>query len=370
MEDIYHAERGGVSRTPGGEPGEIDFYPLEAGADDLIDQFAIAGTAKHCAARLREIIGARRRPDLHRHARRRRRSRRAECRSHRPRSIAAPAMRGREVQLVRYPDGEVVPSDFRVVEVDVPAPGTNEVLVRNTWTSVDAGLRLRLRTKGPEGYFTAFPREAPMEGIMTVGEVVESRADGFAVGDTVWHASGWRDYAVVEADKEALAGIGTLTKLDTTVASPPAYLGVLGGNGLTAYAGLFHVAGLREGDVVWVSAAAGAVGSLVVQLAKIRGHRVVASAGSDEKVAWLSDELGVDAAFNYRSGRLPDLLRAAAPDGIDVYFDNVGGDHLEAAIGALRRFGAGSRSAERSRSTTTPTPPPGPSNLFLMAPKT
>ena len=277
-------------------------------------------------------------------------------------------MNGREVQLVRYPDGEVVPSDFRLVEVDIPAPGEGEVLVRNTWTSVDAGLRLRLRAKGPEGYFTAFPREAPMEGIMTVGEVVESRADGFDVGDTVWHASGWRDYAVVEAGKEALAGIGTLTKLDTAVAPPQAYLGVLGGNGLTAYAGLFHVAGLREGDVVWVSAAAGAVGSLVAQLAKIRGHRVVASAGSDEKVAWLRDELGVDAAFNYRSGPLPELLREAAPDGIDVYFDNVGGDHLEAAIGALRRFGRVAICGAISEYDDA-IPPPGPSNLFLMVAK-
>ena len=277
-------------------------------------------------------------------------------------------MKGREVQLVRYPDGEVVPSDFRLVEVDIPAPGEGEVLVRNTWTSVDAGLRLRLRAKGPEGYFTAFPREAPMEGIMTVGEVVESRADGFDVGDTVWHASGWRDYAVVEAGKEALAGIGTLTKLDTAVAPPQAYLGVLGGNGLTAYAGLFHVAGLRDGDVVWVSAAAGAVGSLVAQLAKIRGHRVVASAGSDEKVAWLRDELGVDAAFNYRSGPLPELLREAAPDGIDVYFDNVGGDHLEAAIGALRRFGRVAICGAISEYDDA-IPPPGPSNLFLMVAK-
>ena len=277
-------------------------------------------------------------------------------------------MKGRQVQLVRYPDGEVVPSDFRLVEVDVPAPGEGEVLVRNTWTSVDAGLRLRLRAKGPEGYFTAFPREAPMEGIMTVGEVVESRADGFEVGNTVWHASGWRDYAIVEAGKEALAGIGTLTKLDAAVNPPQAYLGVLGGNGLTAYAGLFHAAGLREGDVVWVSAAAGAVGSLVAQLAKIRGHRVVASAGSEEKVAWLRDELGVDAAFNYRAGPLPELLREAAPDGIDVYFDNVGGDHLEAAIGALRRFGRVAICGAISEYDEA-TPPPGPSNMFLTVAK-
>src|SRR5439155_9135997 len=137
-----------------------------------------------------------------------------------------------------------------------------------------------------------------------------------------------------------------------------------GGNGLTAYAGLFHVAGLREGDVVWVSAAAGAVGSLVAQMAKLRGNRVIGSAGSDAKVAYLLDELGVDAAFNYRSGPLPELLREAAPEGIDVYFDNVGGDHLEAAIGALRRHGRVAICGAISEYDAAE-PLPGPRNLFL-----
>jgi hypothetical protein len=109
--------------------------------------------------------------------------------------------------------------------------------------------------------------------------------------------------------------------------------------GLTAYAGLFEAASLREGDVVWVSAAAGAVGSLAAQFAKLRGHRVIGSAGSDEKVAYLRDELGLDAAFNYRAGPVAELLARAAPDGIDVYFDSVGGEHLEAALGAMRRHG-------------------------------
>jgi NADPH-dependent curcumin reductase CurA len=271
---------------------------------------------------------------------------------------------GREVQLVSYPRGEVRASDFRVVETEVAEPAAGEVLVRNTWTSVDAALRLRIREKAPAGYFAAFPLKTAMDGIFTVGEVVESRADGFEPGDTVWHASGWRDYAVVEAGAPALGGIATLTKLDTDVAPPQAYLGVLGGNGLTAYAGLFRIAALREGDIVWVSAAAGAVGSLVAQMAKIRGNRVIGSAGSDEKVAHLLDDLGVDAAFNYRSGPLPDLLRAAAPDGIDVYFDNVGGDHLEAAIGALRRHGRVAICGAISEYDAAE-PRPGPSNLFL-----
>ena len=273
-------------------------------------------------------------------------------------------MTGREVQLVSYPRGEVLASDFRVVDTDVAEPAAGEVLVRNTWTSVDAALRLRLREKAPAGYFAAFPLETAMDGIFTVGEVVESCADGFAPGDTVWHASGWRDYAVVAAGVPALGGLATLTKLDTDVAPPQAYLGVLGGNGLTAYAGLFRIAALREGDIVWVSAAAGAVGSLVAQMAKIRGNRVIGSAGSDEKVAHLLDDLGLDAAFNYRSGPLPELLRAAAPDGIDVYFDNVGGDHLEVAIGALRRHGRVAICGAISEYDAAE-PPSGPRNLFL-----
>jgi len=195
-------------------------------------------------------------------------------------------------------------------------------------------------------------------------EIVESRADGFAPGDTVWHSSGWRDYAVVEAAKQALNGIGTLTKLSIDVAPPQAYLGVLGGNGLTAFAGLFHVAGVHDGDVVWVSAAAGCVGSLVAQMAKIRGHRVIGSAGSDAKVDYLLQDLGLDAAFNYKAGPVDVLLREAAPEGIDVYFDNVGGDHLEAAIGALRKSGRVAICGMISEYGAED-PPPGPRNLFL-----
>jgi NADPH-dependent curcumin reductase CurA len=141
----------------------------------------------------------------------------------------------------------------------------------------------------------------------------------------------------------------------------------LGANGLTAYAGLLRVAALREGDDVWVSAAAGSVGSVVAQLAKLRGHRVVGSAGSPAKVSYLLDEFGLDAAFDYHAGPVGELLREATPDGIDVYFDNVGGEHLEAAIGALRR-GGGSRSAARSR-VRRRRPPPGPSNMFLLVAK-
>ena len=196
---------------------------------------------------------------------------------------------------------------------------------------------------------------------MTVGEVVESRAEGFAAGDLVWHAAGWREHAVVRAGEPSLRGLGTLARIDGSLAPARAFLGPLGGIGLTAYAGLLHVAELREGDVVWVSAAAGAVGSLAAQIAKLRGHRVIGSAGSPAKAAYLRDALGLDAAFDYHDGPVEAQLRAAAPDGIDVYFDNVGGEHLEAALATLRR---GGRVALCGAVSTYEAAPAGPSNLF------
>lgn len=271
--------------------------------------------------------------------------------------------RARAVHLVSYPAGEVTPDHFVTVEIDVAEPRPGQVLVRNTFTSVDPGMRLRLRESGPAGYFNSFPLNAPMDGIFTVGEVVQSRAEGFEPGDVVWHAMGWREYSIVTAGEPALAGIATLARLDTSVASPQSYLGPLGAMGVTAYAGLIDAAELREGDVVWVSAAAGAVGSLAAQIAKLRGHRVIGSAGSDEKVRYLLDEIGLDAAFNYRNGPVVDRLREAAPDGIDVYFDNVAGDHLEAALTTLRRWGRVALCGAISEYESVG-PSPGPSNLF------
>jgi NADPH-dependent curcumin reductase CurA len=267
-----------------------------------------------------------------------------------------------EVRLRRHPVGTVRPDDFHVVEAPMPEPAEGEVLVRNTFTSVDPAIRIRLAAQAPAGYFAAFGLETPLDGIMTVGEVVESRAPGFAPGDAVSHAYGWREYAAVP-QAGALGALGRMRRLDTAIAPPQAYLGPLGAMGLTAYVGLLDVAELSDGDVVWVSAAAGAVGSLAAQFAKLRGHVVIGSAGSDAKVDHLLVELGLDAAFNYRRGALEAQLRAAAPDGIDVYFDNVGGDHLRAALSALRRRGrvaiCGAVSQyERER------PAPGPDNLF------
>jgi NADPH-dependent curcumin reductase CurA len=268
-----------------------------------------------------------------------------------------------QVRLRRHPVGAVRADDFHVVEAPMPEPAEGEVLVRNTFTSVDPAIRIRLAAKAPAGYFPAFGLEAPLDGIMTTGEVVESRAPGFAPGDAVSHAYGWREYAAVPAGDGALGALGGLRRLDTAIAPARAYLGPLGAMGLTAYVGLLDVAELRDGDVVWVSAAAGAVGSLAAQFAKLRGHVVIGSAGSDAKVAHLLGDLGLDAAFNHRRGSLESQLRAATPDGIDVYFDNVGGDHLRAALAALRRWGrvaiCGAVSQyERER------PAPGPDNLF------
>jgi NADPH-dependent curcumin reductase CurA len=272
---------------------------------------------------------------------------------------------GREVRVRRYPAGAVTPDDFEVVEVPVADPDPGQVLVRNTWTSVDPGLRLRLRPDAPAGYFAAFPLGQAMDGIMAVGEVVESRAEGFAPGDVVSHAQGWRDYAVVDPRATQLGGIGTLSRLDVGDAEPQWYLGALGGMGLTAYAGLHVIDALDGGETVWVSAAAGAVVSLAAQIARLRGNRVIASAGTDDKVAWLRQALGVD-AFNYRVGDLRSSLRELAPEGIDAYFDSVGGAHLEAALDHLTRRGRVAMCGSISEYESEPS---GPRNLFLAVSK-
>jgi NADPH-dependent curcumin reductase CurA len=234
----------------------------------------------------------------------------------------------REIQLAARPVGEPKQSDFRLAEVEVPDPGPGEALVRNRWMSVDPYMRGRMTDR--PSYVPPFQIGATLEG-GAVGEVVASNAPELAAGTTVLHNLGWREYAVLPA--------GAATPVDTDAAPEQAFLGVLGMPGLTAYVGLLDMAGLRDGDVVFVSGAAGAVGSLVGQIAKVRGHRVVGSAGSAEKVAFLTGELGFDAAFDYHDSDVYAQLRDAAPDGIDVYFDNVGGEHLEAAIAAMRPFG-------------------------------
>lgn len=266
-------------------------------------------------------------------------------------------MSGREIRLAARPHGEPRDGDFELAEADVPPVGDGEVLIRNTWMSVDPYMRGRMNDA--KSYVPPFELGAPLDG-GAVGEVVESSSDAVAPGDTVLHGLGWREYAVSSADR--------VRKVDTSLAPPQAYLGVLGMPGLTAYAGLVDVAGLCEGDVVFVSGAAGAVGGLAGQIAKLRGHHVIGSAGSAEKVAYVTGELGFDAAFDYNDGDVADLLSGAAPDGIDVYFDNVGGAHLEAAIGALNRHGRVALCGAISNYNAT-SPPTGPRNLHLAVGK-
>jgi NADPH-dependent curcumin reductase CurA len=266
--------------------------------------------------------------------------------------------RGREVHLASRPVGEPTSDNFELVEVDVRPPADGEVVVRNSFLSVDPYMRGRMNDA--KSYLPPFQVGQAMQG-GAVGEVIASRAPQLAVGDTVLHMQGWRDYAIGKAAE--------FRKVDTDIAAPSQYLGALGTTGFTAWVGLVDIAQLKEGDVVFVSGAAGAVGSLAGQIAKLRGaSRVVGSAGSDDKVRYLRDELGFDAAFNYRSGPVREQLRIAAPDGIDVYFDNVGGDHLEAAIGALRTYGRAALCGAISHYNSTQ-PPPGPRNLALAVTK-
>ncbi|MBT1002353.1 NADP-dependent oxidoreductase [Paenarthrobacter sp. DKR-5] len=235
---------------------------------------------------------------------------------------------GREIQLAARPVGWPTDADFRLAEAPVPGLAEGQVLVRNLFISVDPYMRGRMNDV--ESYSAPFALDAPMEG-GAVGEVIASRSADRAVGDVVVHFLGWREYAVVDAAATSIA--------DTSLAPASAFLGALGMTGLTAYAGLTEVAAFQPGDTVFVSGAAGAVGSLVGQIAKASGaKRVIGSAGSDAKVARLL-ELGFDAAFNYHDGPVKDQLRQAAPEGIDVYFDNVGGDHLEAAIAVMKPGG-------------------------------
>ncbi|MGP3947462.1 NADP-dependent oxidoreductase [Streptomyces sp. 7N604] len=262
---------------------------------------------------------------------------------------------GREWHLVARPHGWPKPEDFALREAEIPAPGPGQLLVRNTHMSVDPYMRGRMNDV--KSYVPPFQLDEPMQG-GAVGRVIASDAEGIAAGDHVLHPFGWREFAVLDA-KHA-------TKVDPGLAPLPAYLGVLGMPGLTAYAGLLEVASFKEGDAVFVSGAAGAVGSQVGQIAKLKGaSRVIGSAGSDEKVKLLVEEYGFDAAFNYKRGPVAEQLKEAAPDGIDVYFDNVGGEHLEAAISSLNVHGRATICGMIAQYNETE-PTPAPRNLALV----
>ena len=238
-------------------------------------------------------------------------------------------VRSTEVRLAARPHGWPTAETFAIAETEVPDPGPGQLLVRNLMMSVDPYMRGRMDDR--KSYSPPYQVGHALEGA-AVGEVVASGVEDVKPGETVLHGHGWREYALVEARQA--------TKIDPSVAPLSAFLGVLGMPGLTAYAGLFVTAEFKAGDVLFVSSAAGAVGQVVGQLAKLNGAaRVIGSAGSPHKVKYLVEELGFDAAFDYHDGPVKTQLTQAAPDGIDVYFDNVGGEQLEAAIGALKVHG-------------------------------
>jgi NADPH-dependent curcumin reductase CurA len=227
--------------------------------------------------------------------------------------------------LKSRPTGMPTDENFELREIDLPELQDGWIRVENQWLSVDPYMRGRMNDV--KSYVPPFQVGVPMDG-GAVGKVAESRSPHFQAGDTVFHMAGWREAAAGPAEK--------FNKVPPLPVEDFHWLGNLGLTGATAYFGLLRVAEAREGDVVFVSAAAGAVGSAVVQIAKAKGMRVIGAAGGEEKCAWVR-ELGADAAVDYKAVPIVKGLVAAAPDGIDVYFDNVGGDHLDAAFAAARQ---------------------------------
>jgi NADPH-dependent curcumin reductase CurA len=257
----------------------------------------------------------------------------------------------REVVLAARPRGLPQESDFELREAEQRDPSDGEVLVRNVFVSVDPYMRSRM--SGIRTYVGPYEVGDPIDG-GAVGRVAASRDDRFAEGDWVLSMLGWREAGIAAGDH--------LRKLDPSLAPPSTALGALGMPGLTAWVGLVDVGAVRDGETIYVSGAAGAVGSAAAQIARLKGLRVIGSAGSEEKVEWLRS-LGVE-AFDYRETRPKDALA----DGIDVYFDNVGGPQLEAAIFALRPFGRVVACGAISRYNDEQ-PEPGPRNLGLVVTK-
>ncbi|MEV8343199.1 NADP-dependent oxidoreductase [Streptomyces niveus] len=246
------------------------------------------------------------------------------------------------VHQIARPTGFPTPGHFRFVESPVPEPAPGTALVENLHWSVDPYHREMM-----DGDFAL---NAPLEG-RTLGRVIDSRDPALPEGEIVLHRHGWRTHSVVRPDEAR-----RLPHHDGVPLS--AHLGILGGTGLTAYVGLTRIAQLREGEDLFVSAAAGGVGTATGRLARLMGAgRLVGSAGTPEKVAYLTERVGYDAAFDYHAGPVADLLAKAAPTGVDVYVDNVGGDHLGAAIGALREHGRVVRVGTVGQYNTPDAPP-------------
>ena len=267
------------------------------------------------------------------------------------------AQKNHEIRLKRRPAGMPAPGDFELAETVVPACGPGQVLVRNSYMSVDPYMRGRMTDR--ESYVPPFQIGEVLSG-GAVGQVVESNNPAWKKGDYVSNFSGWREWFV--------SGGGEFQKVDPSIAPIQAYLGALGMPGLTAYAGLLKVGELKDGERVFVSAASGAVGAIVCQIAKAKGCYVVGSAGSDEKCDWLVKEAGCDKAINYKkAGKFDAALRAAFPEGIDVYFDNVGSEHLDAALANMRLNGRIPVCGMIAQYNATE-PPPGPVNIIAVIP--
>ncbi len=270
-------------------------------------------------------------------------------------------VQSREIRLKSRPVGMPDENTFELATVQIPDPGDGQVLVRNIWMSVDPYMRGRMIDR--ESYVEAFQVGAPLNG-GAIGQVIASRHPGFAVGAYVNNFNGWQ---------EAFLSDGTgLSKVDPSIAPLQAFLGALGMPGLTAYAGMMLIGKPKKGETVLVSAASGAVGAVVCQIARNLGCRVIGTAGSAEKCRYLTEDLGVDGAVNYKEHQGAAALEAAiaahAPDGVDIYFENVGGDHLTAAINLMNPFGRIPVCGMIAQYNDV-TPPPGPSNIIMTVPK-
>ena len=262
----------------------------------------------------------------------------------------------REIRLASRPNGLPTAANFTLAQTELEPLQDQQVLVRNLFMSVDPYMRGRMNDG--KSYVPPFELGKPLDG-GAVGEVIESRAREFKPGDAVTSRFGWREYFIA-SPKE-------LHPVSREVQPPSVYLGALGMTGMTAWVGL-NLVEVKAGDVIFISGAAGAVGSVAGQLAKLRGCRVIGSTGSMEKVIFLREECGFDIAFNYKVGPVLEQLNVEAPDGIDVYFDNVGGETLEAAISALRVHGRIIACGDIS-GYNEEKPRPGPSNLFNIITK-
>ena len=261
-----------------------------------------------------------------------------------------------EIRLASRPKGLPTPANFSLVQTELAALENQQVLVRNLFMSVDPYMRGRMNEG--KSYIPPFAIGKPLEG-GAVGEVIESRAKEFKTGDVVTSNFGWRQYFIT-SPKELHPVRGDIQPLSI-------YLGALGMTGMTAWAGL-NLVEVKAGDVVYISGAAGAVGNVAGQLAKLRGCKVIGSTGSMEKVMFLRKECGFDITFDYRVAPILEQLNLEAPEGIDVYFDNVGGEALEAALSVLRVHGRIIACGGISRYNEE-RPQPGPSNLFNITSK-